>query len=167
MNIKDFSIKFLDNLSLSAFNSPRGRVNFNLHINYAEPCQRLFNAIGTESYIPPHRHFQDPKEETLIAVKGLFALIMFDETGSIQTICKFGTEKYFIHGASSVGVELPPKIWHTVLAMVENSILVEVKSGPFIDGTAKEIAPWAPAEDSPESAYYFNNLKKLVTAKRV
>ena len=165
MSIKDFSIEFLDNLSLSAFHSPRSRVNFNLHLDYAEPCQRLFNAIGVESYIPPHRHFQDPTEETLIAVKGLFALIIFDEAGEIKRISKFGTEKFLSQGVANIGVELSPEAWHTVLALVEGSILLEVKSGPFIASAAKEMAPWAPAEDSSDAAYYFGNLKKLVTTK--
>ena len=60
MSIKDFSIEFLDNLSLSAFNSPRGRKFSNLYLDYAEPCQRLFNAIRVDSYIPSNRHHQDP-----------------------------------------------------------------------------------------------------------
>jgi cupin fold WbuC family metalloprotein len=165
MSIKYFSIEFLDNLSLSAFHSSRSRVNFNLHLDYAEPCQRLFNAIGVESYIPPHRHYQDAKEETLIAVKGLFALIIFDEDGEITRVSKFGTEKFLTEGIANVGVELTPAVWHTVLALVEDSILLEVKSGPFIASAAKEIAPWAPAEDSSEAAHYFNNLKKLVISK--
>jgi hypothetical protein len=48
---------------------------------------------------------------------------------------------------------------------VEDSILLEVKSSPFIASAAKEVAPWAPAEDSSDAAYYFNNLKKLVNTK--
>ncbi|QWD28832.1 cupin fold metalloprotein, WbuC family [Polynucleobacter paneuropaeus] len=63
MSIKDFSIELLDDLSFSASNSRRRRTNFNLHLDYADPCQRLFNAIGVDSYIPPHRHYQDPKAE--------------------------------------------------------------------------------------------------------
>lgn len=165
MSAKEFSVEFLDNLSLSAFHSPRGRKNFNLHLDYAEPCQRLFNAVGVESYIPPHRHYKDSKEETLVAVKGLFALIIFDEAGEIKRISKFGTEKFLTQGVTYVGVELPPYVWHTVLALVEDSILLEVKSGPFIASAAKEIAPWAPAEDSSDAAYYFNSLKKLATTK--
>lgn len=165
MSIKDFSKEFLDNLSLSAFHSPRGRKNFNLHLDYADRCQRLFNAIGIESYIPPHRHHQDPKEETLIAVKGLFVLIIFDGAGEIKRISEFGTEKFLTQGVSNVGVELSPDAWHTILALVEDSILLEIKSGPFIASAAKEIAPWAPAEDSSDATFYFNNLKKLITIK--
>ena len=165
MSIKDFSTEFLDNLSSSAFLSPRGRKNFNLRLDYSESCQRLFNAIGIESYSPPHRHFQDPKEETLIEVKGIFALIIFDEAGEIRRISKFGTEKFLSQGVDNVGVELSPDAWHTVLALVEDSIILEVKSGPFIASAAKEIASWAPAEDSSDAVYYFNNLKKLVTTK--
>lgn len=164
MSIKNFSTEFLDNLSLSAFNLPRGRKNSNLHINYSDSCQRLFNAISIESYIPPHRHLADPKEETLLAVKGLFALIVFDETGRIEQIYKFGTERYFTQGVSSIGVELPPDVWHTVLALVEDSVLLEIKAGPFIPSAAKESAPWAPDEESSEAISYFAMLKRLVNA---
>ena len=69
---------------MAASHSHRGRKNLNLHIEYADPCQRLFNAIGVDSYIPPHRHFRGPKEETLIAVRGLFALVILDEVGGIK-----------------------------------------------------------------------------------
>lgn len=162
MSIKNFSIEFLDNLSLSALKLPRGRNNSNLHIDYSASCQRFFNAIGVESYIPPHRHFADPKEETLIAVKGLFALIVFNESGKVEKIYKFGTEKFLAQAASSVGVELSPGVWHTVLALVEDSILLEVKDGPYIPCTAKEFAPWAPAEGDSEATNYFAKLKQLV-----
>lgn len=164
MSIKDFSTEFLENLSLSALNLPRGRKNFNLHNDDSEFCQRLFNSIDVESYIPPHRHFADPKEETLIAVKGLFALIVFDETGMVEQIYKFGTERFFTQTISSIGVELSPDVWHTVLALVEDSILFEVKAGPFIPCIAKEYAPWAPAEGTSEAVHYFAKLKQLVNA---
>ncbi len=159
MSFKEFSMEFLDNLSLSALDSLRGRKNFNLHLDHSEPCQKLFNAVGVDSYIPPHRHLEDPKEETLVAVRGLFALIIFDEVGGIISICKFGTEKFLAQGVSIIGVELSPDIWHTVVALVENSILLEVKSGPFIATIAKEIAPWAPEEGTSDGANYLSQLK--------
>jgi hypothetical protein len=40
-------------------------------------------------------------------------------------------------------VEIPPNVWHTVLAKQENSILLEVKEGPFVSDEAKELVLWA------------------------
>lgn len=164
MSIKDFSMEFLKNLSLGAAALPRGRKTFNLHQDYRDPCQRLFNAIGVNSYIPPHRHSLDPKVETLIAIKGLFALIIFDEVGGIKEISKFGTEKFLEIGVTSIGVELTPNVWHTVLALMENSTLLEIKAGPFQPAIAKEIAPWAPEENTEEATIYFLGLKEQISS---
>jgi cupin fold WbuC family metalloprotein len=162
MSIKNFSTEFLSNLSSSAISSLRGRQNFNLHHDYSEPCQQLFNAISLNSYITPHRHFLDPKDETLLAVRGLFAAIIFKECGELHSVLKFGSEQYLTQDIASIGVQLPPKVWHTVVALVEGSVLFEVKAGPFMESAAKEMAPWAPVEGSPESQGYFNRLKQLV-----
>ena len=74
--------------------SARLRATYNFHKSYEERAQRLLNAIGVDSYIRPHRHLLDPKNECLIAVMGLFALILFDDSGNVLNISKFGTEKY-------------------------------------------------------------------------
>lgn len=62
------------------------RKYLNLHQSYQENCQRLFNAIGCNSYIQPHRHILDNKIEILIAIKGLFALFYFDDHGKTKEV---------------------------------------------------------------------------------
>ena len=64
------------------------------------------NAFGVDSYMRPHRHLLEPKAETLIAVKGLFALVTFDDEGVVQEIIHFGTEKYSSPQGLSVGADL-------------------------------------------------------------
>jgi len=49
-----------------------------------------------------------------------------------------------------------------VIALRPDSVLFEVKSGPFDPLQAKEFAPWAPAEDSPETLFYLENLRKHI-----
>ncbi len=144
--MKTYSNSKLDDLVQKAKDSERSRLNLNLHQSYEEPCQRLLNAIGLSSYIRPHRHQLDPKLETLIAVRGLFALITFDDHGKILDVVKFGTERYLEVNGVCVGVEIPPNVWHTVIALKDNSVLFEVKEGPFDPLVAKEFAEWAPAE---------------------
>lgn len=117
------------------------------------------NAVGEDSYIRPHRHSLDPKDECLVAIKGKFALIAFDDDGNIDRIIHFGTEKY---PECSAGVELPAGLWHTVVAMVPEAILLELKAGPFRSDAAKEPAPWAPAEGSVEAADYLERLRRAV-----
>ena len=107
MIIQRFSDDYLASLVNEASNSPRSRQHRNIHSSYDDPCQRFMNAIGMDSYIRPHRHSLDPKAETLVAVRGLFALVIFDNSGAIQEVIRFGTEHYADASGLSVG-ESPP-----------------------------------------------------------
>ena len=153
-----FSKEYLDTMISDASDSVRKRQHRNIHRSFDEKCQRLMNAIGLESYIAPHRHFLDPKSECLIAVKGLFAAVIFSDNGIVEKIEFFGTEKF---KNLTVGLELPTEAWHTVVALTQGSVLFEVKEGPFDAKKAKEFAPWAPSEGSTDAQDYLDQLRAL------
>jgi len=159
--LKVFSNSMALHLNGSANISTRGRSSFNLHKSFSDPSQRLFNAISMSSYIQPHRHSLDPKNETLLAIKGLFALFIFDDVGDVSQIIRFGSEKY-LNDSTGMGVELHPDLWHTVVALADESILFECKPGPFDSLLAKELAPWAPKEDSAGALSYLKALRSLI-----
>jgi cupin fold WbuC family metalloprotein len=160
MNLQVISAGLLGALISKGQASPRKRQHLNIHQGYEDPCQRFLNAIGTDSYIRPHRHSLDPKAETIIAIRGLFALVVFDQQGAIARIEKFGTEGL----CSNAGVELAPATWHTVLALTPQAVALELKAGPFEPSAAKEPAPWAPEEGSPTAADYLRFLRDAVDA---
>lgn len=164
MNIRRLGPAFLDDLVAQAAASPRLRQHANLHASYAEPCQRLFNAIGVDSYIRPHRHLLDPKTETLLAVRGRMTLVLFDELGRVMQTVPFGTVP--CDEGCDAGVEISPGTWHTVLADLPGAVLFEVKAGPFQLQRAKEWAPWAPAEGTVEVAAYMAELRQIVDQVR-
>ncbi len=164
MSILTFSPSYLSSLISEAERSPRRRQFRNVHHSHAEPCQRLFNAIEPDSYIRPHRHQIEPRDETLIAIRGLFALITFNEDGEIAEIVRFGSEKYGDSGYCSIGVELPAGTWHSLIALVPGSVLMEVKAGPFNPQAAKEFAPWSPEEGSADASAYVAGLFRAVEA---
>jgi cupin fold WbuC family metalloprotein len=153
-----FSKEYLDTMISDANDSVRKRQHRNTHRSFDEKCQRLMNAIGVESYIAPHRHLLDPKSECLIAVRGLFAAVIFSDNGNVEQIEFFGTEKF---KNLSVGLELPLGVWHTVVAITHGSALFEVKEGPFYPKKAKEFAPWAPSEGSADAQDYLRQLRAL------
>lgn len=155
--MKIFTSKFIKDLSSSATSSIRLRSHSNIHASYNDACQRLFNAIEPESYIRPHRHLSDPKEELLIAIRGKFCFIRFDDEGRIQETVNFGQTPH--SNDLAIGVEISPSIWHTVLSCEIGGVLLEVKEGPFNPSTPKDLAPWAPEEGSIESKSYLNYLK--------
>lgn len=158
-----FSSDYLNELTARAQCSPRKRQHHNIHESYADPCQRLFNAIEPDSYIPPHRHAADPRDELLIAVRGLMALVTFDEQGKVTGVVRFGASR---NGEGlAVGADVPASTWHTVIALEPGCVLLEVKAGPFDPNQPKDLAKWAPDEGSPEALPYLNQLIGLFGIK--
>lgn len=162
MMVKNFSSDYLNTLIDAATQSSRLRQHQNIHTSYQDSCQRFFNAIGVDSYVRPHRHLLAPTAETLVAVRGLFALVIFDDDGAVREVIRFGSEQHDDSEGLSVGAELAPGTWHTIIALQPGSVLLELKAGPFDPNTVKELAPWAPEEGSQEAAAYLARLKALL-----
>ena len=162
--MKVFSADFLNKLTAQAQVNPRRRQHRNIHESYAEPCQRLFNAIEPDSYIRPHRHAADPRDELLIAVRGLMALVEFDEQGKVIGVMRFGVQQ---NGEElAVGAEVSASTWHTVVALAPGCVLLEVKAGPFDPDQPKDLATWAPNEGSSTADEYLCKLIKIVSCNR-
>ena len=157
--MKIFTADYFNELTAQAQGNPRKRQHRNIHESYMDPCQRLFNAIGLRSYIRPHRHATDPRDELLIAIRGLMALVAFDEHGMVIKVVRFGADR--AGEGLAVGAEIPANIWHTVIALEPGCILLEVKAGPFDTGQPKDLAPWAPEEASAAAPGYLNRLIEI------
>ena len=138
--------------------SRRLRQNLNLHADYADPCQRLFNAVEPGSYIRPHRHADPPKPELFLAVRGRFGLLLFDADGRVVEAEPVAPD------GPCVAVEVPPGLWHTIVALEPGSIFFETKPGPYIALSDKDFAPWAPPEGSDESLDYLARLHAALAA---
>lgn len=104
--------------------------------------------------------------ETLVAVKGRFALLVFDELGAVSRVVQFGVARSGPDAPMNCGVEISPEDWHTVIAIEPGSVLLEVKPGPFAPNVAKEFAAWAPDESSPEASKYFHQLRRFAIKER-
>lgn len=163
MTTTRFSETYLNSLTQAAYDSPRRRQSRTIHVTMDDPCQRLFNAIEMDSYVRPHRHKIDPKVETLFAIRGRFLLVTFTEQGEIEEVIPFHSEKHEASNDSGVGVEIQVGTWHTIIATEPNSILLEVKAGPFNLEFSKESAPWSPAEETEEGQIYLAQLKKRIS----
>ena len=157
--MKIFDAQYLDDLTGKAKVSPRLRQHRNVHQSYQDASQRLFNAIEPGSYIRPHRHVSDPRDELLVAVRGLMALVTFDDRGAVTNVLRFGTDR---HGDEmAVGAEVSSSTWHTVIALEPGCVLLEVKAGPFDPNQPKDLAPWAPEEGSFSASAYLDRIVKL------
>lgn len=154
--MKIFGADYFNELTAQAQDNLRKRQHCNIHESYADPCQRLFNAIEPESYIRPHRHVTDPRDELLIAVRGSLALVTFDEHGVVTGVVRFGTDRS--GDGFAVGAEVPANTWHTVIALESGCVLLEVKAGPFDPNQPKDLAPWAPDEGSYAALLFLSQL---------
>ena len=61
-------------------------------------------------------------------------------------------------------MEAPPAVWHTVIALRKDSVLLEVKAAPFNPGQPKDLAPWAPAEGTVDALDYLEISEKHANA---
>ena len=154
--MKVFCADYLDKLTAEAQDNLRKRQHRNIHESYEEPCQRLFNAIEPGSYIRPHRHATDPRDEMLIAVRGSMVLVIFDDLGLVTEVVRFGVVRNSEDFAA--GAEVPSNTWHTVIALEAGCVLLEVKAGPFDPSQPKDLAPWAPDEGGPNAKQYLEKL---------
>ena len=144
---------------MKAKTSPRLRKHLNLHSDFAEPSQRILNAVEPNSYIRPHRHLSDPKVEHLIVLRGAFALCLFKEDGEISQVIKLSPacQQNF-----TLAAEIDPYSWHTLISLTSGSVLFETKSGPFNPSQAKDVATWAPEEGTDASLRYINRLSSKI-----
>lgn len=154
--LRQFEQAELDKLVTESQQLPRRRTNLNLHESLDAPVQKLFIAMQTDSYVRPHRHPQQEKTELFLAIRGRFAILIFNEQGCLLGRTEIGP------GTSATGAEISPNTWHTVIALEDDAIFFEVKQGPYEPLPDKDFASWAPAENDTQAADF---LQWLVNAR--
>lgn len=145
----------LDEVWRQARDSRRKRMNYNFHARDADACNRLLNAIEPDSYVRPHRHLDPAKDETIIAVRGSFGVVFFDDKGGITRALVIRA------GGETMGVNIPHGLFHTLLSLDSGSVLFEAKAGPYVPLSRTEFAPWAPVEDDSAALAYLEKLRSL------
>ena len=148
--------KLFDQVVAQAAENQRLRQNFNLHKDFADPCQRLLNAMEPGTYLRPHRHLTPPKAECFIALRGRLAAVIFADSGEVERILEFGA------GGPIFGLELPAESWHTIISLQPGSLIFECKPGPYEPLSDKDWAKWAPAEGDEQATDFLQSLEDLV-----
>jgi cupin fold WbuC family metalloprotein len=149
--VKLISGSLFDTVAAQAEASPRLRMNYNFHSGPADNPHRFLNVLLRDTYIRPHRHLDPPKSEAFIVLEGIAEVILFDEHGSVTARHRLGAES---PEGRLWGIDIPPGVWHTVLARTARAVCFEVKPGPWVPATDKEFATWAPAEADSKAAAY-------------
>jgi cupin fold WbuC family metalloprotein len=131
-------------LCAAAAETPRRRLNRNLHDTLEDPIQRLLNALEPGTYVRPHRH-GGGRWETFVALSGLGAVLTFDDQGRVLDRLALGAQA----DDGVLAVEIPGGTWHSVLALTPGTAMFETKPGPYRPTSDKDFAAWAPAEGDP------------------
>jgi cupin fold WbuC family metalloprotein len=128
--------------------SPRRRMNHNFHAAPEDNPHRMLSVLLRGTYVRPHRHVTPPKSEAFLPLTGSVGIVTFDDEGNV-------IERYRLDALGPVrGIDLPAGIWHTVLALTDESVCYEVKPGPWEPASDKDFAAWAPAEGTPEAGAF-------------
>lgn len=113
----------LDDLEAKAKQSPRLRMNLNLHDSLDSKAQRLLNALMPGTVIPIHRHRHTA--ETYAILRGRMFVVFYDSMGG-------AVERILLDSRSGhYGVHIPKGQWHAV-EVIEPSVILEVKDGPYM-----------------------------------
>lgn len=135
--------------------NPRRRKNRNLHDSDHAAAHRLFNALEPDSYVRAHRHLEASKNETIIALRGRFGIVLFDDTGAVVKHVEIAPE------GTNMGIDIAHGTWHTAFALEPGSVFFEAKAGPYVPLVEAEKAAWAPAEGAPDAMAYLARLRAL------
>ncbi len=150
----EISEGLLTALTEKAIQSERKRINHNFHDPETDIVQRMLNAIEPDSYVRPHKHENPDKHEVFIILKGSILAVTFYDDGSILN------HSILSKSSGIHGVEIKPGTWHTIIALEHNSVVFELKEGPYNPQTDKKFPSWAPDEND-NNALAFN--KKVLS----
>lgn len=121
--------------------STRKRSHLLLHADQQDQVQRLLIALEPESYVRPHVHGE--QWEMIVLLRGRFDFLIFDPQAEL-------VQRLAMSVASPV-VQIPRGTWHSGVALAPETLVLEIKPGPY---RPNEFAPWAPEEGEPASGAF-------------
>ncbi|MBP8904042.1 MAG: WbuC family cupin fold metalloprotein [Paludibacteraceae bacterium] len=113
----------LDTITDQAQESPRLRMNYNLHDNLDAKAQRLFNALEPGTVLPIHRHRNTA--ETYILVRGKLKVEYYNDNKELTDT------EILDPNEGKFGLHVPVGQWHTVIPLESGTMVFEVKDGPY------------------------------------
>ncbi len=145
----------IDQKAQDARDSDRQRNIHVLHTGDEDILQRMLNAFQPGTYVAPHRHVAVPKAEAVLAIQGSLGFVRFADDGTYQP-----EDFVYINPKKGVfGVDYRAGVWHTFIALEPDTVVLEVKPGPYDAATDKEFASWAPNEGEAGTTEYLAKLE--------
>ena len=145
--LKRLDQALFDAVAAEARSSARLRRNHNLH---AEPelVQRFLNVMQPGTYVRPHRHLRpSPGEgfECFLVLQGAMGVLLLDPGGAV-------IQQLHLDAKGPLrGVEIPEGVFHTLVALAPDTVMFEIKQGPYQPASDKDFLGAFPAEGTAEA----------------
>jgi len=123
MELQVVNQELLNDVIENAKASPRLRMNYNLHSDLNDKCQRLLNAMEPGTIMPIHHH---KVAEVYILLQGRIRVMTYDEKGNENSSVILDPRE------GNYGVQIPENTWHSLEVFESGSVIFEVKEGPYI-----------------------------------
>ncbi len=138
-----------------ARHAPRLRINYNFHRSTDEAVNRLLNVMNRGSYLPVHRHLSPDRCESCVVVRGKVGVTIYDNDGGVVERRVVGPE------AGCYGFDIEAGVWHGLVVLEDDTVLFEVKQGPYAPITPDNLALWTPDVDDIQGvALFIKELEK-------
>lgn len=134
--------------------SPRRRIMLPLQRSAGDRVQRLVNFLQRSSYIRPHQHPQPGCIENIAVLQGTLVLLTYDETGVVLSAHRLTAGQ-----PAACMVDVEQGVWHTLVPLADDTVVLEIKHGPYDAATDKRFAEWAPLEGTPEAAEWMRTME--------
>ena len=123
MKLQLVTQSLLDQVIDEAKASPRLRMNYNFHTDLGDKCQRLLNAMEPGTVMPIHHHKVD---EMWMVLQGKLKVTIHNDQGEVIE------EQILSPKEGCYGVQIPANTWHSLECMDPDTVIFEVKEGPYI-----------------------------------
>lgn len=132
---------------------PRRRAHLLLHAGHDDQVQRLLIALQPGSYVRPHQHSQ--QWEMLVLHRGRLDVLAFTQDGTLLA-------RHQLDQSTPV-IQIAVETWHAGVALEPDTVVVEVKPGPY---RPNEFAAWAPEENTPAAGNLVSWLETAAVGMR-
>lgn len=140
--IKHLSQDLIDRVAQQSRNRPRQRQNYNFH-DLSEKVQRFLNVLQPGTYVRPHCHRRATGIngfEFFLVLQGTLGIAILDDRGEILR-----WEQVSAQGPIR-GMELAEGTYHTLVALDPDTVILELKEGPYNPSTDKDFLTNFPLE---------------------
>jgi cupin fold WbuC family metalloprotein len=136
-----------DRVAKEARQGSRLRMNHNLH-QANDLVQRFINVLQPGTYVRPHRHLRDQEGEgfeCFLVLQGAVGLLLLNQRGEV-------THQERLDASGPLrGIELAENQLHTLVALEHDTVIFELKQGPYQPSSDKDFLAEFPLENTPDA----------------